>query len=151
MGKILINATSVTLHPLKQFKKTCVNTQRRKISQMQAVWICILSSKWFGEAFENTQFRLNSTHSLEVLSSQHTCRVRWNSVGMDMLGFRQCWWKQILRHHHTLKVSHLHLRSSASFLRMEIRIKWGRETVSNGDRYKTACIREKMPGRVKTK
>ena len=30
------------------------NTQRRKVIQMQSVWLCVISSEPFEEAFDNT-------------------------------------------------------------------------------------------------
>ena len=41
----------------KQYEDTFKNTQRRKVKQMQPVWLCILSGRSFEDTFENAQWR----------------------------------------------------------------------------------------------
>ena len=53
------NATNVTLHLLicKRPEVTFENTQRRKVEQMQTMWLCFCSRRPFEDTYENARWR----------------------------------------------------------------------------------------------
>ena len=53
------------------------NTQKRKLQQMQSMWLCILTGRTFEEKFENTE--QTSATTLSNLSSR---QKRWNNLNI---------------------------------------------------------------------
>ena len=71
-------------------RDTFENTQWRKVTQMQPMWLCFLWSKQFESALENTQNWTNVINVVMNLTHEKTC-LKWKPVfwiRMKCLWFR---------------------------------------------------------------